>query len=252
MKPRWDERGAGGSWGTKDGIGKPPSRSARNLANGSELQKHEPEIQGTGIPVAEKKPPHFRQQGRPATDTQVQAGTNPTLDTIFSEMNRRRVAEREDRLYLVDPNHQNWSKQAFSGREPENAKLRMDGGRPCEKGTKRDVVYAVPFFVALMLYGTPVLPNGTCHQRARHMDCHPSRLASMQPPQNDVEPHRISAHSERLRLLPSRSEACRADSGHFASKNGNRVLISAELGRRPYSQISNTSAYFTALPRSSP
>jgi hypothetical protein len=42
---------------------------------------------------------------------------------------------------------------------------------------------------------------------------------------------------------------------HFFSaspKNGNSLRISSGDGRRPYSQISNVSAYFTPLARSSP
>src|SRR5262245_20215421 len=35
-------------------------------------------------------------------------------------------------------------------------------------------------------------------------------------------------------------------------QNGNSFLISSTVGLRPYSQISNASAYFTALPFSSP
>ncbi len=56
--------------------------------------------------------------------------------------------------------------------------------------------------------------------------------------------------------LPSgKSRRPTAKSSHariYFPKNGNSVRNSSALGRRPYSQISNASAYFTALPRGAP
>lgn len=82
----------------------------------------------------------------------------------------------------------------------------------------------------------------------------------MRPPSDYIRSCSANLHVERRACPRQGNRMARPDSAcrlptpvlYSCGKNGKSCRISASVGLRPYSQISNASAYFTSRPRSGP